>query len=75
MRQVHDEETGCELYALHEGTNGRLVMIEKYASEDGGGRAPSRARGSPALIAALKGKLERSHGRTDPRSAPGGDAK
>jgi quinol monooxygenase YgiN len=27
------EDPGCELYALHEGRD-RLVMIEKYASQD-----------------------------------------
>jgi quinol monooxygenase YgiN len=31
IARVHDEP-GVELYALHEG-RGRLVMIEKYASE------------------------------------------
>jgi quinol monooxygenase YgiN len=56
MDHVHREEHGCELYALHEGRDGRLVMIEKYASQDavaehikGGGLA--------ALRAALDGKL------------------
>jgi quinol monooxygenase YgiN len=56
MDRVHSEEQGCELYALHEGQDGRLVMIEKYASQDavaehvnGGGLAQLRA--------ALEGKL------------------
>ncbi len=55
-KKVHAEEDGCELYALHEGPDGRLVMIEKYASEEavavhrtGGGLA--------ALREALDGKL------------------
>jgi quinol monooxygenase YgiN len=58
MDRVHGEEHGCELYALHEGRDGRLVMIEKYASQDavaehikGGGLA--------GLRAALDGKLSR----------------
>jgi quinol monooxygenase YgiN len=56
MDRVHSEEPGCELYALHEGPDSRLVMIEKYASRDavnehlsGGGLAELRA--------ALEGKL------------------
>lgn len=31
IARVHTEE-GCELYALHEGGDGRLVMVEKWAS-------------------------------------------
>jgi len=54
--KVHAEEDGCELYALHEGPDGRLVMIEKYASEEA--VAAHRAgAGLAALAAALKGKL------------------
>ncbi len=34
MEKVHAEEGGCLLYALHEGPDGRLVMIEKYASDE-----------------------------------------
>jgi quinol monooxygenase YgiN len=55
IARVHDDEPGCELYALHEAPD-RLVMIEKYASQDamaehlkGGGLA--------GLRAALDGKL------------------
>jgi quinol monooxygenase YgiN len=33
IAQVHAEDEGCELYALHEGRD-RLVMIEKWASRD-----------------------------------------
>ena len=55
ITQVHDEEPGCELYALHEGPD-RLVMIEKYASEDAVAEHRKGA-GLAGLIAALKGKL------------------
>src|ERR1700733_13079818 len=48
--KVHAEEDGCELYALHEGPDGRLVMIEKYASDEA--VAAPRAGGG---VAALRG--------------------
>ena len=51
---VHGEP-GVELYALHEGS-GRLVMIEKYASEDAVAEHRKGA-GLARLAAALKGKL------------------
>ena len=54
--KVHTEEDGCELYALHEGPDGRLVMIEKYASDEA--VAVHRAgAGLAGLREALKGKL------------------
>ena len=54
--KVHAEEDGCELYALHEGPDGRLVMIEEYASEEA--VAVHRAAdGLAGLRAALDGKL------------------
>jgi quinol monooxygenase YgiN len=34
IAKVHAEEDGCELYALHEGPDGRLVMVEKYTSDE-----------------------------------------
>ena len=55
IAQVHDEEPGCELYALHEGED-RLVMIEKYASEDAV-TDHRKGAGLAGLAAALKGKL------------------
>jgi quinol monooxygenase YgiN len=55
IAQVHDAEAGCELYALHEGKD-RLVMIEKYASEDAFAEH-RKGTGLAELIAALKGKL------------------
>jgi quinol monooxygenase YgiN len=33
ITRVHAEDVGCELYALHEADD-RLVMIEKWASQD-----------------------------------------
>jgi quinol monooxygenase YgiN len=54
IARVH-EEPGVELYALHEGPD-RLVMIEKYESEE----ALSEHNKGPALadlLSALKGKL------------------
>ena len=56
IAQVHEEEAGCELYALHEGPDGRLVMIEKYASEDAV-TEHRKGAGLAGLAAALKGKL------------------
>jgi quinol monooxygenase YgiN len=55
MEKVHAEEDGCLLYALHEGPD-RLVMIEKYASDEAVA-AHRAAGGLAALIEALKGKL------------------
>ena len=54
--KVHAEEDGCELYALHGGPDGRLVMMGKYTSEEA--VAAHRAGGGlAALRAALDGKL------------------
>jgi len=55
IARVHDEEPGCELYALHEGRD-RLVMIEKYASQDAVAEHIKGA-GLAGLRAALEGKL------------------
>jgi quinol monooxygenase YgiN len=55
IARVHDEETGCELYALHEGRD-RLVMIEKYVSQDAVAEHIKGA-GLAGLRAALEGKL------------------
>ena len=54
ITRVH-QEPGVELYALHEGPD-RLVMIEKYESEEA--RA-QHMKGEPLadLLAALDGKL------------------
>jgi quinol monooxygenase YgiN len=55
MAKVHSEEPGCELYALHEGDD-RLVMIEKYASQDAMDQHIKGA-GLAGLRVALAGKL------------------
>jgi quinol monooxygenase YgiN len=55
IARVHREEPNVELYALHEGRD-RLVMIEKYPSQDAfaeHGKSPALAE----LVAALDGKL------------------
>lgn len=54
---VH-EEPGCLLYAVHDASDGSIVMIEKWESEQlldahGGGDAVA------SLTASLAGKLER----------------
>jgi quinol monooxygenase YgiN len=54
--KVHAEEDGCELYALNEGPDGRLVMIEKYASDEAVA-AHRVGAGLAALREALGGKL------------------
>jgi quinol monooxygenase YgiN len=56
IARVHDEP-GVELYALHEGRD-RLVMIEKYASEQ---VRSEHAKGAALadLRSALEGKLSR----------------
>ena len=55
IARVHEEEPGCELYALHEGPD-RLVMIEKYSSEDAVAEHVKGA-GLAQLRADLAGKL------------------
>jgi quinol monooxygenase YgiN len=54
IEQVH-AEPGVELYALHEGDD-RLVMIEKYTSEEARSEH-SRRPALAQLLAALNGKL------------------
>jgi quinol monooxygenase YgiN len=54
--KVHASEDGCLLYALHEGPDGRLVMIEKYESQEAVD-AHLKGDGLAVLAAALKGKL------------------
>jgi quinol monooxygenase YgiN len=56
MAAVHEAEPGCLLYALHEGPDGRLLMIEKYADQDAVGAHVSGA-GLASLRADLDGKL------------------
>ena len=68
--KVHAEEDGCELYALHEGPDGRLVMIEKYASDEAvaAHRAGSRAR---RAAGGAGREAVRPYGRAGPHAAPG----
>jgi quinol monooxygenase YgiN len=54
IARVHQEDAGCELYALHEGED-RLVMVEKWASEDAL-NAHSRGAALAELGPRLKGK-------------------
>ena len=53
---VHAAEDGCLLYALHEGPDGRLVMIEKY-TDQAAVDAHTSGDGLKALGGALRGKL------------------
>jgi quinol monooxygenase YgiN len=53
QQTVHQTEDGCLLYALHEGPDGRLVMIEKYTDQ-----AAVEAHGSGAGLAALRAALD-----------------
>jgi quinol monooxygenase YgiN len=54
--KVHASDDDCLLYALHEGPDGRLVMIEKYTSMEALG-AHGKSAELAELGAALKGKL------------------
>jgi quinol monooxygenase YgiN len=54
ISRVHGEP-GVELYALHEGPD-RLVMIEKYASEEARAQH-GKGAALAGLLAALDGKL------------------
>jgi quinol monooxygenase YgiN len=53
---VHTGEDGCLLYALHEASDGSLVMIEKYADQ-AAFEAHGTGDGLKTLIADLKDKL------------------
>lgn len=53
--RVHSEDAGCLKYSLNEGPD-RLVMIEKWASQDDL-QAHSASPAFQALTAALDGKL------------------
>ena len=53
--QVHDEP-GCLRYALHEGQDGRLVMIEQWESPEALA-AHGKAEPFTTLSRALEGKL------------------
>jgi quinol monooxygenase YgiN len=53
--QVHAEDDGCELYALHQAPD-RLIMVEKWASRDALA-AHSKGAALAALNPQLKGKV------------------
>jgi quinol monooxygenase YgiN len=56
IAQVHAQDDGCLLYALHEGPD-RLVMIEKWSSEEAL-TTHLRASALSALLPKLEGLLE-----------------
>jgi quinol monooxygenase YgiN len=72
IARVHDEDEGCELYALHEG-DGRLVMIEKWTSQ----QALDAHSAGPVLVdlgPLLKGKLGAATDVQTMTAHPAGDA-
>lgn len=69
---VHDEP-GCELYALHEGTD-RLVMIERWASQDAldtHAAGPALAKLGPQLEGKLAVPLDVQTMTAHPAGDPG----
>ena len=54
--KVQASDENCLLYAMHEGPDGRIVMIEKYTSMEAVG-AHSQSPELAELVAALDGKL------------------
>jgi quinol monooxygenase YgiN len=54
--KVHATEHGTLLYALHEGPDGRLVLVEKYA-DDAAVAAHRGGDGFAGLVAGVDGKL------------------
>ena len=56
IEKTHASEDGVLLYALHEGQDGKLVMIEKYASDEAFA-AHVKSEGLATFGAALRGKL------------------
>lgn len=69
---VHDEP-GCELYAITEAEDGRLVMMEKWTSAE---LLDAHGAGAPvaALVAALDGHLAQPVEVTRLTPLPIGDA-
>jgi quinol monooxygenase YgiN len=60
IAEVHANDAGCLLYALHEGED-RLVMIEKWASADAlavHSRGPALAELTQALDGRTEGRLD-----------------
>ena len=56
--KVQASDDDCLLYAMHEGPDGRIVMIEKYRSMEALG-AHGKSAELAELVAALDGKLSR----------------
>jgi quinol monooxygenase YgiN len=54
--KVHASDDNVLLYAMHEGPDGRIVMIEKYTSMEALG-AHGKSAELGELVAALDGKL------------------
>ena len=54
--KVHASDDDCLLYAMHEGPDGRIVMIEKYSSMEALA-AHGKSAELAELVAALDGKL------------------
>ena len=54
--KVHASDDDCLLYAMHEGPDGRIVMIEKYSSTEALA-AHAKSAELAELVAALDGKL------------------
>jgi len=54
--KVHASDDDCLLYAMHEGPDGRIVMIEKYSSMEAL-KAHGKSAELAELAAALDGKL------------------
>ena len=57
IAEVH-EETGCQLYAIHEAPNGQIIMIEKWETAE---LLDAHGAGDPVkrLNASLEGLLQR----------------
>jgi quinol monooxygenase YgiN len=61
IARVHAEDDGCELYAAHEGDDGRVVFIEKWAIAEalaahGKGAAVDRFR--QAIAGRTEGEID-----------------
>lgn len=67
---VHQED-GCELYALHEDVDGRLVLIEKWASREAW-QVHVAQPSVPALHASLAGLLAHDVGVAEMYATPCG---
>lgn len=69
---AHREDAGCELYALHEAADGRLVFVEKWSDIAALQAHVSSAR-SAALVKQLEGLLSQPIVADVLTAVPGGD--